>query len=179
MSAVIDPAKTMPAAEKDPADLLGHDLDLNHAWNADHEPLDYIFSSFLTRTAGLIWGQGAVGKTFFLLEAGIAVATGWSDADLMLLFPNRGGKVFYASLEDDARVLNHRLKSIAEHIERITGASRAKEIGEKVQENLRIKTGAKGADRCHDEIGSYGLGGGVPGHEALLCRHADPVALKG
>ena len=84
----------------------------------EHEPpaLDFIWPGFLAGTVGALIAPGATGKSFWALEAAMAVAGHGASADLLGLQPARHGKVFYLAGEDPAPALIRRLHSIGQYL---------------------------------------------------------------
>lgn len=75
-------------------------------------PLDFVVGSFLAGTVGILTAPGATGKSFFVMELAIDIATG---ADILGLRPKIGG-VTYLVLEDAMPVLEHRVHDIGQYV---------------------------------------------------------------
>lgn len=107
-------------------------IDLMSAFTKEPPELDFIWPGFLTGTVGALVAPGGTGKSFFALEAAIAVASSDSDADLLKLEPKKTGKVVYFSAEDPEIVLTHRLHAI--------GKLLSHDIRQDLTQNLIIET---------------------------------------
>lgn len=132
MSAVIDPNKTVQVIEKDPADLLGPKADIRKMMTTQPPSLDFVFPGLLKGTVGILFGQGAIGKTFLLLQAGVMITAGVGM--LGLEAPRKTGRVVHISREDPEAIIHHRVHAITEHIAKEEDAAR-------VAENLIIRVG--------------------------------------
>jgi RecA-family ATPase len=88
-------------------------IDMFRAFQEEPPELDFIWPSFLAGTVGALVAPGAAGKSFWALEAAMAVA----GADLLKLNPTRTGKVVYFSGEDPANALIRRAHSIGKHLD--------------------------------------------------------------
>ncbi|MGS4934027.1 AAA family ATPase [Aeromonas sp. 25-281] len=66
-------------------------LDLLAAFEQEPPALDFIWSGFLAGTVGALIAPGATGKSFWALQAAMAVACKESDGDLLQLRPTRSG----------------------------------------------------------------------------------------
>jgi regulatory protein RepA len=88
--------------------------------------------SLLSRTAGILAGPGAAGKSTFSLLMLMAAATGEPILP-GILEPVRAGKVIGVFCEDDESVLHHRVHALANNI--FCGNESAKQ---KLRENMRI-----------------------------------------
>ena len=130
MSAVpaIQVAQTQPA---DPCAMLGPCADIRKMMTTEPPRLDFVFAGLLKGTVGVIYGQGAVGKTFLLLQAGVMITAGVEM--LGLEAPRETGRVVHISREDPEPVLHHRLHAISG---RIANENRAR-----VWENLDLRIG--------------------------------------
>jgi RecA-family ATPase len=86
-----------------------------------HEPpeLDFVWPGFVAGTVGALVAPGATGKSFWALEAAMAVASAISGGDVLRLRPQRGEaghKVIYLAAEDPVPVLIRRIHSIGQHL---------------------------------------------------------------
>lgn len=91
-------------------------LDLLAAFEQEPPALDFIWSGFLAGTVGALIAPGATGKSFWALQAAMAVACKESDGDLLQLRPTRSGRVIYMAGEDPAAVLSHRVHALGKHL---------------------------------------------------------------
>lgn len=86
-------------------------IDIMAAFTDEPPPLDFVFPSFLAGTVGALIAPGAVGKSYWALEAAIAIAGG---DDLLELKPQAFGRVVYIALEDPPIIIKHRLYAIGQ-----------------------------------------------------------------
>ena len=92
-------------------------LDLEWAFGRTPETRDFIFGSFLSGTVGALCGAGASGKSFWALEAAMAIASqGTEGGDLLRLSPSRPGRVVYLAAEESYNELSYRAHMIGRHI---------------------------------------------------------------
>lgn len=90
-------------------------INIMAAFEQEPQPLDFLWSGFLAGTVGALVSPGGVGKSFFALEAAIAVAGG---PDLLGLQPQHTGRVLYLAAEDPELILVHRLHAIGKYLSR-------------------------------------------------------------
>lgn len=104
-------------------------INILRAFNEEPPPLEFLWDGgpLLGSVAALI-SQGGVGKSFFALEAAMAIAD--QRADILDLKPNVNGGVLYVSLEDSSIILKRRLFEIGQILDDDTKKS--------VARNLRI-----------------------------------------
>lgn len=88
-------------------------LDLKRSFENEPAPLDFIWPGFLAGTVGALFAPGATSKSFFALQAGIAIASG---ADMLGLGVERTGRVVYLGLEDREDILHHRAYAIGQRL---------------------------------------------------------------
>lgn len=91
-------------------------IDILKAFRETPPALDFIWPGFLAGTVGALIAPGATGKSFWALQAAMAVACGVSGGDLIELQPKQTGLVTYLAGEDPAVALINRIHSIGEHI---------------------------------------------------------------
>ncbi len=89
-------------------------IDMMAAFETEPPPLDFIWPGFVAGTVGALIAPGATGKSFWALEACMAVAA--PDADLLDLKLAASGRVIYFAAEDPAPVLIRRLHAIGQHL---------------------------------------------------------------
>lgn len=108
-------------------------LDLNFFFTKQPEKLDFIWQGGpLAGTVGALVAPGGAGKSFFALEAAIAIAAKEIEsADLLGLKPTEAGVVDYYVFEDPVPVLHHRLHAISAYL--------SLEARQLVQKNLRLR----------------------------------------
>jgi len=84
----------------------------------EHEPpaLDFIWPGFLAGTVGALIAPGATGKSFWALEAAMAVAGNAAGTDLLGLAPQGHGRTLYLAGEDPAPALIRRLHAVGKHL---------------------------------------------------------------
>lgn len=88
-------------------------LDILEIAQKGPQPLDFIWDGFLAGSVGALVSPGGTGKSFWALEAAIAVAGG---ADLLDLKPNYIGRVTYLAAEDPEPVLTNRIYAILQYL---------------------------------------------------------------
>lgn len=112
-------------------------IDIMHAFETEPPVLDFIWSGgFLAGTVGSLVAPGATGKSFWALQAAMAVAgcipeEGLFDADLLGLRPMKRGRVLYIAGEDPEPALHHRIHAIGAHL-----SDEAKNL---IAEHLRLE----------------------------------------
>lgn len=74
-------------------------------------PLDFVLPGFVRATVGALVSPGGVGKSFWALEAAVAISAG-PKGDLTGLTPAEG-RVLVLSKEDPLEVLEHRMHALA------------------------------------------------------------------
>ncbi len=84
-------------------------VDIMGAFVNEPGPLDFIWPGFLSGTVGTLFAPGATSKSFWAIQAAIAVAGG---GDTVGIEPGGRGRVVYLAAEDPASVLQHRLHAI-------------------------------------------------------------------
>lgn len=89
-------------------------IDIMGAFETEPPELDFIWPGFLSGTVGALVAPGATGKSFWALEAAMAVAT--TGADLLGIKPSASGPVVYFAAEDPAPVLIRRIHAIGRHL---------------------------------------------------------------
>jgi RecA-family ATPase len=104
-------------------------INILNAFEQTPPPLDFIWPGFLAGTVGALVAPGATGKSFFALQAAMAVAS--KNADLLALRPAHTGRVMYYAAEDPQIVLQHRLHAIGKHLNVVAR--------EEVAERMQIK----------------------------------------
>ncbi|WP_171962341.1 helicase RepA family protein [Bordetella trematum] len=91
-------------------------IDLLAAFEQEPPTLDFIWPGFLAGTVGALIAPGATGKSFWALEAAMAVACAAPDGDLLGLAPSRNGQVLYLAGEDPVPALIRRVHAIGTHL---------------------------------------------------------------
>lgn len=87
-------------------------IDIKSAFLTQPAPLDYVFGSFVAGTVGVLVAPGGTGKSFWALQAAIAVACHVPQGNLLGIDPPSNGPVVYLALEDSEQVLAHRIHAI-------------------------------------------------------------------
>ena len=77
---------------------------------------DFVWPGFLAGTVGAMVAPGATGKSFWALQAALAVACNVPGGDLLDLQPSKNGKVFYIAGEDPEPALAQRLYSMGTYL---------------------------------------------------------------
>lgn len=90
-------------------------LDLKQIAKEGPPPIDFIWDGFPAGSVGALvsLSPGGVGKSYFALEAAVAVAGGY---DLLALNPQRTGRVVYLDALDGEDVLTYRLHFIGKYL---------------------------------------------------------------
>ncbi len=91
-------------------------IDLRKAFSEKPPELDFVWSGFLAGTVGALVAPGATGKSFWALEAAMAVACNVSEGDLLQLNPKHHGRVVYLAGEDPHAALKNRLHAIGQYL---------------------------------------------------------------
>ncbi len=91
-----------------------HPMDLWNAFKEVPPKLDFVIPGFLAGTVGTLFSPGATGKSFWALEAAMAIAgEGKFGTNPLKLDILKCGKVVYIAAEDPEIVLWHRLRSLS------------------------------------------------------------------
>lgn len=91
-------------------------IDIMQAFTTEPPELDFIWGGFLAGTVGALVGPGGAGKSFFALEAAMAVACDVADGDVADIQTQRSGRVIYYAAEDPEPALIRRVHYIGKHI---------------------------------------------------------------
>ncbi|WP_212625512.1 helicase RepA family protein [Pseudomonas sp. PP3] len=91
-------------------------MNLKAAFENAPPELDFIWPGFLAGTVGAIVAPGATGKTFWALQAAMAVACSVPGGDLLNISPTRSGHVVYIAAEDPVSALHPRIYSIGQKL---------------------------------------------------------------
>lgn len=102
-------------------------IDILKAFSEEPRPKDFVLPGLLSGTVGALISPGGVGKSFWALQAAIAVAAG-KEADLLGISPQGTGRVVILVAEDPAIEIQHRLHSIGQHIDPDIRASVAENL---------------------------------------------------
>ncbi|MGV7173340.1 helicase RepA family protein [Xanthomonas axonopodis] len=106
-------------------------IDLRAAFENEPPALDFIWPGFLAGTVGALVAPGATGKSFWALEAAMAIACSAAGGDLVGLTPACAGRVVYFAGEDPEVALVRRIHAIGQHLNQ--------QARENIAENLTIK----------------------------------------
>lgn len=111
-------------------------IDLNANLKTEPPKMDFIWGGFLAGTVGSLAGPSAIGKSFWALQAAMAVAGHASDnetqgADLLDLQPSKRGRVLYLANKDPESILIHRIHTICRHM--------SDDAKQRVAENLVVE----------------------------------------
>ena len=93
--------------------------------------IDFVWHGFAAGTVGALVSPGGMGKSYWALQAAVAVAAGQKSADILGLLPHKPGKVRYLASEDPSHVLKQRLYAIGQFLN--------PEIHQTVAERLSIE----------------------------------------
>lgn len=91
-------------------------IDILQAFETKQPDPDFLWPGFLAGTVGALVAPGATGKSFWALQAAMAVACHVPGGDLLGLNPSQNGKVFYIAGEDPELALTQRLYSMSSHL---------------------------------------------------------------
>jgi RecA-family ATPase len=91
-------------------------IDIVSAFEQEPPELDFVWPGFLAGTVGALVAPGATGKSFWALEAAMAVACSVPGGDLLGIKPRHTGRVVYLAAEDPEPVLTRRLHAIGQHL---------------------------------------------------------------
>lgn len=91
-------------------------IDLHAAFESEPPTLDFIWPGFLAGTVGALVAPGVTGKSFWALEAAMAIACSVARGDLVGLSPTRAGRVVYYAGEDPELALVRRIHAIGQHL---------------------------------------------------------------
>lgn len=111
-------------------------INLNTSLKTEPPKMDFIWGGFLAGTVGSLAGPSAIGKSFWALQAAMAVAGHNPDgetqgADLLDLQPSKRGRVLYIADKDPESVLAHRIHAIGKHL--------SNDAKQRVAENLVVE----------------------------------------
>jgi len=91
-------------------------IDIMAAFEEEPPTLDFIWPGFLAGSVGALVAPGATGKSFWALEAAMAVACGVPGGDILGLAPAAAGRVVYLAAEDPEPALVCRLHTLGAHL---------------------------------------------------------------
>lgn len=114
-----------------PAKRQSKTINLMTAFEKEPPKLDFIWQGFLSGTVGALVAPGATGKSYWALEAAMAIACSVAGGDLVKLSPLKTGRVVYLAGEDPEAALMQRIHSIGEHLSPTARAS--------ISENLIVE----------------------------------------
>ncbi|MBD8237861.1 MULTISPECIES: helicase RepA family protein [Pseudomonas] len=115
-------------------------IDIRSALVTRPPALDYVFGSFVAGTVGALVAPGGTGKSFWALQAAIAVACHVPEGNLVEINPPSNGQVVYLALEDSEQVLAHRIHAIGRCIQkRAQHSDNAAEALDAIVGNLTIE----------------------------------------
>jgi regulatory protein RepA len=103
-------------------------LDIMAAFTNEPPELDFILPGFLSGTVGALVAPGATGKSFFALEAAMAIACSAAGGDIIKIQPPRSGRVVYLAGEDPAPAIIRRIHAIGKHLDLKARASIAENL---------------------------------------------------
>lgn len=91
-------------------------IDLLAAFANEPPALDFIWPGFLAGTVGALVAPGATGKSYWALEAAMAIACSVAGGDLVGLSPASYGRVVYFAGEDPEAALVRRIHAIGRYL---------------------------------------------------------------
>ena len=91
-------------------------IDIMAAFEEEPPTLDFIWPGFLAGSVGALVAPGATGKSFWALEAAMAVACGVPGGDILGLAPAAAGRVVYLAAEDPEPALICRVHALGAHL---------------------------------------------------------------
>lgn len=91
-------------------------IDIMAAFEQPPPVLDFIWPGFLAGSVGALVAPGATGKSFWALEAAMAVACGVPGGDILGLAPEASGRVVYLAAEDPEPALICRVHALGAHL---------------------------------------------------------------
>jgi hypothetical protein len=103
-------------------------LNIMEAFRQEPPQLDFIWPGFLAGTVGALVAPGATGKSFWTLEAAMAVACSVAGGDVVNLRPQRTGRVVYLAGEDPEPALIRRVHAIGQHLSDLAREAIAKNL---------------------------------------------------
>jgi RecA-family ATPase len=92
-------------------------IDIMQAFQQEPPELDFVWPGFLAGTVGALVAPGATGKSFWALQAAMAVACSVPGGDLLGLKPKHSGRVVYLAAEDPEPVLIRRIHALGKHLD--------------------------------------------------------------
>jgi hypothetical protein len=91
-------------------------IDIRSAFESKPPDLDFVWPGFLSGTVGALIAPGATGKSFWALEACMAVACNIADGDLLGLKPSCAGRTAYLAGEDSEPAIAQRVHAIGKYL---------------------------------------------------------------
>lgn len=91
-------------------------IDIMAAFEEEPPILDFIWPGFLAGSVGALVAPGATGKSFWALEAAMAVACAVPGGDILGLAPASSGRVVYLAAEDPEPALICRVHALGAHL---------------------------------------------------------------
>jgi len=91
-------------------------VNIMDAFQQELPHLDFIWPGFLKGTVGALVAPGATGKSFWALEAAMAVACGLPGGDVVNIRPQGNGRVVYLAGEDPESILIRRVHFIGRYL---------------------------------------------------------------
>jgi len=110
-------------------------IDILKAIYEEPKPIDFVIYGFEAGTVGILSGAGSVGKGYFSIHLGFAIADTTETTNFLGLCEKRG-RVGLVTSEDGERVLIKRIHEIGQYIGSKTGFKR--EVFEAVNENFDV-----------------------------------------
>ena len=105
-----------PTGPTTKTEIIVQYVDIFKSLSTDPKPLDFVLPGFLAGTVGILFAKGSTGKSFWSLEAAIAIGCEVAGANVLELDLKTSGSVLYLSLEDPVPVIEHRLRAVGRRI---------------------------------------------------------------
>jgi len=112
---LVEDARRVCDIDASPAGLP-EKVDLAAAFSGPPPELDWVWPGFLAGTVGVLVAAGGTGKSYWALQAAMAVADGGRNSDLLGLAPSHAGRVIYLTAEDPEPVLVGRVQALAQFL---------------------------------------------------------------
>ena len=107
-------------------------IDILHSFEKKPPLMQYLWPDFLSGTVGALVAPGATGKSYWALQAAMAVACEVPGGDLLGLNPEMHGRVLYIAGEDPEIAIQHRIHSLGAHL--------SEEARRSIAQNLSIES---------------------------------------
>jgi RecA-family ATPase len=92
-------------------------IDINHAFNNPPKKPDFVLPGFVAGTVGLLTSPGGVGKSFWITEAALCVASRSANESLLNLPITNHGPVVILNGEDPKDMIHERLHHMGSYLD--------------------------------------------------------------